>query len=158
MIDALAAVTWAFSVGTAIANSEPGKKFIEGTIGKVAEMVTEAGVAKINDLRQWIIEKLQGNSAAQEAIAQAEAGSIDDLKDVASYLEMAARKDAGLAQELTQRVQEIQTLVQFDDVNAKNVQQVLGGTGHQYINEEIKAPVQQGTITNNHYYGVKSRD
>jgi dihydroneopterin aldolase len=118
MIDALAAVTWAFSVGTTIANSEPGKKFIEGTIGKVAEMVTEAGVAKINDLRQWIIEKLQGNSAAQEAIAQAEAGSIDDLKDVASYLEMAARKDAGLAQELTQRVQEIQTFVQFDDVNA----------------------------------------
>jgi hypothetical protein len=33
MIDPLTAVTWAFSVETAISQSEPGKKFIEGTIG-----------------------------------------------------------------------------------------------------------------------------
>lgn len=139
MIEPLTAVAWAFSAGTAIANSEPGKKFIEGTIGKVAEMVTEAGVAKINDLRQWIIEKLQGNPDAQRAIAQGEAGSIEDLKDVASYLEMLVRKDAGLAQELTQRVQEIQTLVQFDDVNARNSLQFFAPV-EQVVNDP-KAPV-----------------
>jgi hypothetical protein len=143
LIDPLTAVTWAFSVGTAIAQSEAGKKFIEGTITRFAEMTVDAGVPKINELRKFIIEKLRGNPAAKEALDHAEAGSVDGLKDVANYLEMATRQDAGLAQELTQRVQKIQTLVQFDDVKAKNSQQVFGGTAHQYNNENIDAPIQQ---------------
>jgi hypothetical protein len=55
-------------------------------------------------------------------------------------------------------MQEIKTLVQFDDVNARTVQQVFGGTGQQFNNEQIDAPVQQGTITNHNYYGEKPKD
>jgi hypothetical protein len=144
MIDALAAVTWAFSVGTAIANSEPGKKFIEGTIGKVAEKMTEAGIKKIRELRAVIVAKLQGNPAAVEALAKVEAfGAEDDLKDVANYLDMAARKDTAFAEQVEGLVQEIQTLVQIQDDsymtqinrdNAKGWQtKVQGGTA--YIGE-----------------------
>ncbi len=156
MVESLTAVAWAFSTVQAIAQSEPGKKFIEATIGKVAEKLTEAGIKKIAELRQAIGQKLQGNPAAVEALAKAEAsGSEDDLRDVANYLEMAVRKDAAFAQQVQSLVQEIQTLVQIDGVNARNVQQVFGGTGQQFNNEQIDAPVQQGTITNHNYYGAR---
>jgi hypothetical protein len=143
MIESLTAVAWAFSTVGAIAQSEPGKKFIEATIGKVAEKMTEAGIKKIGELRAAIVAKLQGNPAAVEALAKAEAfGSEDDLKDVANYLDMAARKDTAFAQQVQSMVQEIKTLVQFDDVNAKNVMQVFGGQGLQ-VNEKQEQPIFQ---------------
>jgi hypothetical protein len=144
MIESLTAVAWAFSTVGAIAQSEPGKKFIEATIGKVAEKMTEAGIKKIGELRGAIVAKLQRNPAAVEALAKAEAfGSEDDLKDVANYLDMAARKDTAFAQQVQNLVQEIQTLVQIQDDshmtqinrdNAKGWQtKVQGGTA--YIGE-----------------------
>jgi hypothetical protein len=144
MIESLTAVAWAFSTVKAIAQSEPGKKFIEATIGKVAEKMTEAGIKKIGELRAAIVAKLQGNPAAVEALAKAEAaGSEDDLKDVANYLDMAVRKDAAFADQVKGLVQEIQTLVQIQDDshmtqinrdNAKGWQtKVQGGTA--YIGE-----------------------
>jgi hypothetical protein len=143
MMESLTAVAWAFSTVKAIAQSEPGKKFIEATIGKVAEKMTEAGIKKIGELRAAIVAKLQGNPAAVEALAKAEAfGSEDDLKDVANYLDMAARKDTAFGQQVQSLVQEIQTLVQFDDVNAQNVQQIFGGQGLQ-VNSSQEQPIFQ---------------
>jgi hypothetical protein len=144
MIESLTAVAWAFSTVGAIAQSEPGKKFIESTIGKVAEKMTEAGIKKIGELRGAIVAKLRGNPAAVEALAKAEAfGAEDDLKDVANYLDMAARKDVAFGQQVQKLVQEIQTLVQIQDDshmtqinrdNAKGWQtKVQGGTA--YIGE-----------------------
>jgi hypothetical protein len=158
MIESLTAVAWAFSTVGAIAQSEPGKKFIEATIGKVAEKMTEAGIKKIGELRAAIVAKLQGNPAAVEALAKAEAfGAEDDLKDVANYLDMAARKDMAFAEQVKVLVQEIQTLVQFDDVNAKNVMQVFGGQGLQ-VNEKQEQPIFQiqGNPTIN--LGQQSKD
>jgi hypothetical protein len=156
MIDPVMAVAWAFSTVGTIAQSEQGKKFIESTIGKTAEKMTEAGIKKIDELRRAIVAKLKGNPAAEEALKKVEAfGAEDDLRDVASYLDMVARKDDAFAQQVQSLVQEIKTLVQFDDVNAKNAQQIFGGTGQQFNNENIDAPVQQGTITNHNYYGAK---
>jgi dihydroneopterin aldolase len=140
MIESLAAVAWAFSTVKAIAQSEPGKKFIESTIGKVAEKMTEAGIKKIGELRGAIVAKLQGNPAAVEALAKAEAfGAEDDLRDVANYLDMAARKDAVFGQQVQSLVQEIKTLVQFDDVNAENSLQFFGNV-EQVVNQP-NAPV-----------------
>ncbi len=144
MIESLTAVAWAFSTVKAIAQSEPGKKFIESTIGKVAEKMTEVGIKKIGELRGAIVAKLQGNPAAVEALAKAETfGSEDDLRDVANYLDMAARKDAAFAQQVQSLVQEIQTLVQIQDdshmtqINRDNARgwqtKVRGGTA--YIGE-----------------------
>jgi hypothetical protein len=144
MIESITAVAWAFSTVGAIAQSDQGKKFIEATIGKVAEKMTEAGIKKIGDLRGAIVAKLQGNPAAVEALAKVEAfGAEDDLRDVASYLDMAQRKDAEFGKEVQKLVQEIQTLVQVQDDshmtqinrdNSKNWQtKVQGGTA--YIGE-----------------------
>ena len=156
MIEYLTAVAWAFSTVKAIAQTEQGKKFIESTIGKTAEKMTEAGLQKIGELRHAIVAKFKNNPAAEEALKKAEAfGTENDLRDVANYLEMAARQDDRFAQQVQSLVQEIKMIVQFDDVNAKNAQQIFGGTGQQFNNENIDAPVQQGTITNHNYYGAK---
>lgn len=121
MIETMTAVAWAFSTVSAIANSEPGKKFIEGTIGKVAEKVTEAGIEKIGALRRLIVEKLGGNPAAKEALEKAEAGSVDDLKDVASYLDIAMRKDEAFANQVQSLIQNIKScVVQGDDAMVQN--------------------------------------
>jgi hypothetical protein len=116
MIESITAVAWAFSTVSAIANSEPGKKFIEGMIGTVAEKITGAGLTKVEQLRKAIVQKLQGNPAAVEAVAKVDAfGTEDDLRDVANYLDMAVRKDTAFSQEVQKLVQEIQTLVQVQD-------------------------------------------
>ena len=116
MIEYLTAVAWAFSTVKAIAQTEQGKKFIESTIGKTAEKMTEAGLQKIGELRQAIVAKLKNNPAAEEALKKAEAfGTENDLRDVANYLEMAARQDDRFAQQVQSLVQEIKTLVQIQD-------------------------------------------
>lgn len=144
MIEPLTAVAWAFSTVKAIAQTEQGKKFIESTIGKTAEKMTEAGLQKIGELRQTIVTKLKGNSAAEEALKKAETfGTEDDLRDVASYLDMAARKDDTFSKQVQRLVQEIKTLVQIQDdshmtqINQDNSKgwqtKVQGGTA--YIGE-----------------------
>jgi hypothetical protein len=118
MIESLTAVAWAFSTVGAIAQSEPGKKFIEATIGKVAEKMTEAGIKKIGELRGAIVAKLQGNPAAVEALAKAEAsGSKDDFQVVANYL----NEDQVFVQYIQSMVQEIRScVVQGNDAMVQN--------------------------------------
>lgn len=141
MIEPLTAVAWAFSTVKAIAQTEQGKKFIESTIGKTAEKMTEAGLQKIGELRQTIVAKLKGNQAVEEALKKAEAfGTEDDLRDVANYLDMAARKDDTFANQVQSLVQEIKTLVQIQDdsqmtqINRDNSKgwqtKVQGGTAY----------------------------
>jgi hypothetical protein len=128
MIEPITAVAWAFSTVKAITQSEQGKKFIEGIIEKSAEKLTDAGIQKTKHLRDVIVAKLQGNPSAQEALAKAEAsGAENDFKVVANYL----AQDQAFVRHLQGLVQEIQTLVQIDDVNAENVQQISGGQGLQ---------------------------
>ena len=149
MIEYSTAVARAFSTVKAIAQTEQGKKFIESTIGKTAEKMTEAGVQKIGELRHAIVAKLKNNPAAEEALKKAEAfGTENDLRDVANYLEMAARQDDRFAKQVQSLVQEIKTLVQFDDVNAQNVQQIFGGQGLQVNASQEQAIIQiQGNPT-----------
>ncbi len=134
IIEPLTAVAWAFSTVKTIAQTEQGKKFIDSTIGKTAEKMTEAGLQKIGELRAAIVQKLQGNPVAKAALEKAQvSGSQEDFEDVADYLKIEARKDAAFAQQVQSLVQEIKTLVQFDDVNAENVMQVFDGQGLQVI-------------------------
>jgi Tfp pilus tip-associated adhesin PilY1 len=149
MIESLTAVAWAFSTVKAIAQSEPGKKFIESTIGKVAEKMTEAGIKKIGELRAAIVAKLQGNPAAVEALAKAEAsGSEDDLRDVAAHLDMLQRKDPAFAKQIQSLVQEIRScVVQGDDAMVQNINdqargyQIKAETGSKvYFVEKMENP------------------
>jgi dihydroneopterin aldolase len=140
MIDPLVTVAWAFSTVGTIAQSEQGKKFMESTIGKMAEKMTEEGIKKIDELRRAIVTKFKGNLAAEDALKKVTAfGTENDLRDVANYLDMAARKDEAFAQQVQNLVQEIKTLVQFDDVNAENSLQFFGNVD-QVVNKPT-APV-----------------
>jgi hypothetical protein len=75
---------------------------------------------------------------------------------VANYLDMAARKDAVFGQQLQSLVQEIKTLVQFDDVNAQNVQQIFGGQGLQ-VNAPQEQPIFQIQGNPTFHLGQKSQ-
>ena len=159
MVESLTVVALAFGAVKAVANSEPGKKFVEGIIGKLAKNFTDASLKKATELRQAIVQNLGGNPEAVKALKEVkETGSETALRDLADYLKVAMRKDETFANQVQKLTEEIhQTLVQFDDVNAKNVQQILGGTGQQFINEKIEASVQQGMITNHNYYGTNPK-
>jgi hypothetical protein len=111
-MEPIIAVAWAFSTVSAIANSDPGKKFIEGMIGTLAEKITGEGLTKVEHLRKVIVLKLQGNPAAVEALAKVETcGTEDDFLNVANYLDMAARKDAAFDWQVQSLVREIRTCV-----------------------------------------------
>jgi hypothetical protein len=143
MMESITAVAWAFSTAKMVLQSEHGKKFIESTIGKIAEKMTETSIKKIGELKEMIASKLQGNLAAVDAFSKAETfGSEQDLRAVAHYLSLAAKKDEMFAQQVQCLIQEIQTLVQFDDVNAQNAQQIFGGQGLQ-VNAPQKHPILQ---------------
>jgi hypothetical protein len=67
------------------------------------------------------------------------------------------KADETFEKDIQTLVHEIYQVIQFEDCDAENVLNVFGGTGQQFNNREIQpnASVQQGSITNNNYYGVK---
>jgi hypothetical protein len=144
MVESLAAVAWAFSTVKAVAQTEQGKKFIESVIGKLGEkLVAEPVAEKIGQLQKAIVQKLQGDPAAKAALAKASAsGSEADLRGVAKYLDAAQKADQTFDKQVKTYVQDIQMLVQFDDVNAQNVQQIFGGQGLQ-VNSPQEQPIIQ---------------
>jgi hypothetical protein len=123
MIESLTAVAWAFSTVGAIAQSEPGRNFIESITKKSAEKLTDAGIAKVEQLRQAIVQKLQGDPGAKAALDKAEAsGTEHDLRDVAAHLDILQQKDQAFAQQLQTLVQEIKScvVVRGDDAMVQN--------------------------------------
>lgn len=97
MVEPLTIAAFAFAT---VANSEPGKKFIEATIGKVAEKFTETAIQKMNELRQVIWNKLRGIPDAETALKQAETGSENAIRDVADLVSIAMRKDQAFAEQV----------------------------------------------------------
>ncbi|MEX0271089.1 hypothetical protein AB3R30_18290 [Leptolyngbyaceae cyanobacterium UHCC 1019] len=60
----------------------------------------------------------------------------------------------GMVQPIAQEIHQV--IVQFDDVNAKNVQQIFGGQGLQ-VNDPKSQVIQAGD-DNKFYFGVKPED
>ncbi len=122
------------SFAFAAIQSEPGKKFIEATIGKVAEKFTETAIQKMNELREIIWNKLRGNPDAEKALQEAEAGSEAGIRDVASYLDMAMRRDELFAVQVKEAVRVIQqNQIQGNDGMIQN--NYDSSTGYQVKNE-----------------------
>ena len=67
---------------------------------KTIEILTEATLTKINDLRKKIWQKLRGNLKAETALVAAEKGSKADLETVTAYLKQAMDYDNQFAQEV----------------------------------------------------------
>jgi maltodextrin utilization protein YvdJ len=118
-------------------------KFVESGVGKLTEKFTEAALAKIEQLRQKIWEKLRGKPKAESALAAVEEkSSKEELGRLAVYLHDEMEDDPQFAEEVRVLAQEINagklqdnsTMVQNVYDNAKGWQtKVEGGTA--YIGE-----------------------
>ncbi|MBD2665229.1 hypothetical protein B6N60_02399 [Richelia sinica FACHB-800] len=82
-------------------------KFFESSVGKLGEKFTEAALAKMDELRKKIWDKLRGNNRAVTALTAIEQGSKADLDRLAVYLEDEMREDAAFAEEVQKLAQEI---------------------------------------------------
>jgi hypothetical protein len=110
-------------------------KFFESGVGKLGEKFTEAALAKMDELRQKIWDKLRGNSRAVNAINAIEQGSQDDLQRLAVYLEDEMKDDPVFAEEVQKLAQEINAGKKQD--NSQMVMNIDGqnNKGYQTKNE-----------------------
>ncbi len=117
-------------------------KFLESSVSKLSEKFTETAIAKMDQLRQLIWQKLRGNPRAETTLAAVEQGSKPDLERLTVYLQDAMEDDSQFAAEVETIAKEIQQEISIGAVQGKNVQNVFGGEAYQ-VNDS-KAPVIQG--------------
>jgi hypothetical protein len=131
--------------------SETGKKFIEGIIGKLGEKVLDAGLEKTNQLRRLIVSKLSGNANAERALEAAEQGNQKALEDVADYLKVAMKEDEEFASQVQAIVKEINIGVLEESNQVQNQTVQSGGIGYQTQTGHDNTNFIGGT----HYHGEK---
>ena len=138
MTDPVTALTASASAIASLAFQE----FIKSGAGELAKKFTAEAIARMNDLRELIWQKLQGNPDAVAAIEQAKNGSEEVLSELATDLKRAMDKDPDFASKIQAIAQEIHagklqdnsSMVQNNSGNAKGWQtKVEGGTA--YIGE-----------------------
>ncbi len=122
-------------------------KFYEGVGSKLGEKAVErlpdALKQKVKHLGQLVWEKcLRGKPGSDTLLQQAAQGSADDQKKLAEYLHKVLEADTTLKQQIQPLAAEIQQVIQFDDVNATNVQQIFAGQGLQ-VNSPQEQPIIQ---------------
>ena len=106
------------------------QKFLETGAGELGKKFTETAIAKMDELRQKIWDKLRGNSDAENALNNVEQGIKEDLPDVATYLKAAMKNDQEFASQVQTIAQEINAGKIQD--NSKMVQNIYDqGTGIQ---------------------------
>jgi hypothetical protein len=118
------------------------QEFIKSGAGELAKRFAPKAIARMNDLRELIWQKLQGNPDAVAAIEQAKNGSEEVLAYLATDLGRAMDKDPEFASQVQAIAQEIHagklqdnsSMVQNNSGNARGWQtKVEGGTA--YIGE-----------------------
>lgn len=118
------------------------QEFIKSGAGELAKKFTAKAIARMNDLRELIWQKLQGNPDAVAAIEQAKSGSEEVLSELATDLKRAMDKDPEFASQVQAIAQEIyagklqdnSSMVQNNSGSARGWQtKVEGGTA--YIGE-----------------------
>ncbi|MBP5977262.1 hypothetical protein HW132_32205 [Brasilonema sp. CT11] len=116
------------------------KKAFEKTI----EKFTEAALAKMDELRKKIWEKLRGNPRAETAFKEAEKGSEASLERVAEYLQSVMVRQPEFAADIEKLAHEIQQEINIGKIQGQNVQNVYGGEAQQNNANNTNAPVIQG--------------
>lgn len=83
------------------------QKFIESGAGELAQKFTESALQSMDDLRQKIWGKLQGQPRAEAALRNVEQGSKADLEKVTVYLNVAMVEDPQFAAEIRELAQTV---------------------------------------------------
>jgi hypothetical protein len=133
------------------------EKFYEGVSSKLGEKVVEKALAPIEALGKLLWNRcVLGKPKVEALVAQAEKQDDAAIEKLKEHLAIAF-EDQKLKAEVDSIVHQIdQTIVQFDDIIARNVQQVSGGQGLQ-VNDP-KSPVIQAGDNAKFYFGVEPKD
>lgn len=115
-------------------------KFLESSSGELGKKFTSAAIAKMEQLRQKIWEKLRGNLKAESALAAVEKqGSQDELGRVVVYLQDEMDDDPQFAAEVQALAQQINAgKLQDNSIMVQNIHdqakgwqtKVEGGTAY----------------------------
>jgi hypothetical protein len=117
------------------------EKFYEGVSSKLGEKVVEKALAPIEALGKLLWNRcVQGKPKIEALVEQAEKKDKAAIEKLREHLAIAL-EDQKLKAEVETIVQQIDTIVQFDDVQAENVQQNFAGQNLQVNNPN--APVIQ---------------
>jgi uncharacterized protein YpuA (DUF1002 family) len=120
-------------------------KFYEGVGKKLGEKAVDLLPEKVKQLGQLVWEKcLRGKPGTDDLLQKAANGSAEDEQKLTEYLHRVLENDPELKQQVQKIADEIHQQIQIDDVVGKNVQQVFGGKGEQFNNENVNAPTVQG--------------
>jgi seryl-tRNA synthetase len=95
------------------------------------EKLTEAAIAKINELRKKICDKFRGNVKAESALTAAEKGSKPALDQIAAYLQVVMNEEPEFAKEVQTLAHEIHQEINIGKMQGQNVQNVFGGEAEQ---------------------------
>ncbi|MBP5976771.1 hypothetical protein HW132_29605 [Brasilonema sp. CT11] len=121
--------------------------------GETIKNMTQATLAKINELRKKIWDKFRGNLQAETALKEAEKGTEASLERVAEYLQSVMVKQPEFAADIEKLAREIQQEINIGKIQGQNLQNVYGGEAEQNNANNTNAPVIQGgsghTITFN---------
>ncbi len=118
------------------------QKFLETGAGELGKKFTETAIAKMDELRQKIWDKLRGNSKAEKALTSVEKGSKQELDRLAVYLQDVMEDDPQFASQVRAIAQQINagklqdksSMTQINRDQARGWQtKVEGGTA--YIGE-----------------------
>jgi hypothetical protein len=123
-------------------------KFLEGSVGKLSEKFTETAIAKMEQLRQLILNKLKGNLKAETALTAVEQGSKPELDRLTVYLQDAMEDDPQFAAEVRAIAQEI-NLEQLQDNSSLVQNNYDNSTGYQTKTDKDNTNFFGGT----HYHG-----
>ncbi|MEP0909763.1 hypothetical protein NDI45_02385 [Leptolyngbya sp. GB1-A1] len=125
------------------------QKFVEAGVGKVAEKLTEGAVAKMDELRKLIWNKLRGRSPNIDfALEKVEQGDKAALNTIAKNLDVVMDEDPEFATQVQTIAHEI-TLMLVED-NSSTVQNNYGGTNYQNV---IKGAYNTNFIGGEHHHG-----
>jgi hypothetical protein len=83
------------------------QEFVKSGAGDLAKRFTGEAITKIGKLRDLIWKKLKGNSDAEEALEKVQAGSEEEISDVATFLKLAMKSDQEFAGQVQAIAQEI---------------------------------------------------
>ncbi|MEA5582589.1 hypothetical protein VB620_14715 [Nodularia harveyana UHCC-0300] len=107
---------------------------------KSIETFTEAALAKMDELRKKIWDKLRGNPKAETALLATEQGSKEDLNRVAAYLQIALHEEPQFAEEIEKLAREIEAGRKAEKGMTQN-------------NYDSSTGYQIGTATGTNYFG-----
>jgi len=83
------------------------QKFMESGAGEMAKKFTESAIAKMDELRKKIWEKMRGKPSAEAALTLVEQGSKAELDRLVAYIQVAMDDDPQFADEVRLMAQEI---------------------------------------------------